>query len=1407
MAASSRRTFVLAAVLAACATDSAGPPTPVETVAIAVPVPFAVGSTIQLQVTLRDAGGVLLTGRTITWSTSDPAVATVNGTGKVSGLTLGPAAITATSEGKSGSATVNVVPGPAAALVFTRQPSLVTAGATIAPGVEVTARDAQGNTATAFSGVVTAAIAANPGGAALGGTPVATAVNGVVAFPDLHIDKSGTGYTLSATTGSITSAASIAFDVIAGSPARLAFTALPGTARAGVTIAPPIVVNARDALGNVATTYGGLVSIALVTNPAGGKLSGTKTVRAVGGVVNFIDLSLDKASAGYTLTVSGSGLVGDTSSALTIVAGPVAPGHSTVVASPASIMASNGSSAALVTVTARDAFDNSVIGATVVLTASGTGNVLTQPVGPTDTGGVATGALSSIVAESKTVAALVGGVSVTQTAAVTVTPAVNGMLVFTTQPATAIAGAAITPAVKVAVRDDFGNTFTSFNGNITIDLGANPGAGSLAGTTTKAAVAGEATFANLSLDKAAAGYTLIAMAGGITTGTSNQFSITPGPVSATQSSVSVSPPGITASTGTSASTITVTARDAFNNPVPGAPVALAVTGTGNSLTQPAGPTNANGVVTGALSSTVSGTKMVSATINGTLVTQQGTVTVVPGPVASSQAQVTASPTEIAASFGGVTTTITVTAKDTFGNVIPGLAVVLAATGSGNTLAQPAAMTDVFGVATGTLSSTVAGAKLVSASVAGTPVTQTVGVTVIPGEVSVSQSTVVVVPASITASAGSSPATITVTAGDEQGNPIPNVGVVLMATGTSNTLTQPAGATSAGGVATGTLSSTLTGVRIVSATIAGTGIAQTDTVTVAAGLPSSSTFLVQPTSMTVGTIMTPPVQVEIRDQFANRVTSATNGVVLTFGTNPGGGTLTGGTGAAVNGVATFSSLSINQTGTGYTLKATVGGLADALSTTFNVTSGVVSAAQSTVVAVPASITAGSGSSTITVTAKDAGGFPVVGATVTLSVSGSGNTVTQPSAPANGSGVATGSLSSTVAGNKTVTATANGVAITQKPVVGVTAGPVSASVSTVSASPASIVAGSGTSTITVTVKDAFGNPVSGSTVILGATGSGNTLTPPSGPTGSNGVATGGLSSTATGTKTVSATAGVLPLTQTAAVTVTAAGSTVTFVGAGDIADCGNDNDAATAALISAMPSTTPVFVLGDNVYPNGTTSQFNNCYHPTWGAFKSRTHPSAGNHEYNSTNATPYFNYFGAAAGTPGEGFYSFDLGSWHVIVLNSNISTGAGSAQDTWLLADLAAHQNLCTLAYWHHPLYSSIGGSGSGGAVTSSARRFWDNLYAAGVDLVLNGHRHVYEVLAPMKPDGTADPVNGIRTIIAGMGGESGGDLTNLFPLSEVREGHTYGVLKLTLSASSYTWQFVPVAGSSYTHTGSGTCH
>lgn len=262
---------------------------------------------------------------------------------------------------------------------------------------------------------------------------------------------------------------------------------------------------------------------------------------------------------------------------------------------------------------------------------------------------------------------------------------------------------------------------------------------------------------------------------------------------------------------------------------------------------------------------------------------------------------------------------------------------------------------------------------------------------------------------------------------------------------------------------------------------------------------------------------------------------------------------------------------------------------------------------------------------------------------------------------------------------------------------------------------------------------------------------------------------------------------------------------FIGAGDISSCSNNGDEMTAEIIDTIPGS--VYNLGDDAYDNGTTSEFANCYDPTWGRFKSRTHPSAGNHEYNTSGATPYYAYFGAAAGPSGLGYYSYDLGLWHIIVLNSNIARSVGSAQDTWLKNDLDAHSGQCTLAYWHHPLYSSTGGTGTGGASISSMKPFWDRLYAAHADLVLNGHRHFYERLAPMKPDGSPDPTNGITEIIAGSGGIGGGTLTNLFPTHITGNGDTRGVLKLYLYDDSFAWKFIPIAGKTYTDSGSTACH
>jgi hypothetical protein len=255
---------------------------------------------------------------------------------------------------------------------------------------------------------------------------------------------------------------------------------------------------------------------------------------------------------------------------------------------------------------------------------------------------------------------------------------------------------------------------------------------------------------------------------------------------------------------------------------------------------------------------------------------------------------------------------------------------------------------------------------------------------------------------------------------------------------------------------------------------------------------------------------------------------------------------------------------------------------------------------------------------------------------------------------------------------------------------------------------------------------------------------------------------------------------------------------FVGAGDIANCSRDQDEATAKLLDNISGT--VFTIGDNVYPDGTSSQFTNCYGPTWGRHKNRTKPVPGNHDYHTSGASAYFNYFGAAAGDPSKGYYSYNLGAWHIIALNSEISQSAGSAQERWLRADLAANPKTCTLSYWHKPRFSS----GQHGNISAS-QALWQALYDYGADVIVNGHDHTYERFAPQNPSGQADS-RGIREFVVGTGGAGLYSFTSNQPNSQVRNNTTHGVLKLTLHSTSYNWQFIPIAGQNFTDSGSANC-
>jgi hypothetical protein len=269
------------------------------------------------------------------------------------------------------------------------------------------------------------------------------------------------------------------------------------------------------------------------------------------------------------------------------------------------------------------------------------------------------------------------------------------------------------------------------------------------------------------------------------------------------------------------------------------------------------------------------------------------------------------------------------------------------------------------------------------------------------------------------------------------------------------------------------------------------------------------------------------------------------------------------------------------------------------------------------------------------------------------------------------------------------------------------------------------------------------------------------------------------------------------------VAAAATVVTLIGAGDIGSCDTRRDERTGELLDNETGT--VITLGDNAYDHGTKWEFNHCYAPGWGRHLARTRPTPGNHDYVTDGADGYFNYFGPSAGRAGQGWYAYDRGAWRIYALNSNCGEvggcWVGSRQERWLRADLAAHPHQCVLAYWHHPLYSSGFHGG-----TSSVRGLWKTLYAAGADVVLNGHDHDYERFAPQDWRATADPAQGIRQFVVGTGGASLRDFPTTMPNSEARSDDSHGVLRLRLRDGWYRWLFISIDGV-YSDAGSATCH
>jgi len=260
----------------------------------------------------------------------------------------------------------------------------------------------------------------------------------------------------------------------------------------------------------------------------------------------------------------------------------------------------------------------------------------------------------------------------------------------------------------------------------------------------------------------------------------------------------------------------------------------------------------------------------------------------------------------------------------------------------------------------------------------------------------------------------------------------------------------------------------------------------------------------------------------------------------------------------------------------------------------------------------------------------------------------------------------------------------------------------------------------------------------------------------------------------------------------------GETAVLLAAGDIAVCGSAATQATGRLLDGLPGT--VITLGDNAYPSGSAESFRDCYDPAWGRHKARTRPSPGNHDYEQPGAMPYFNYFGASAGPAGLGYYRFRLGDWQVYSLNSNVSMGAGSSQLQWLRQELSANPSPCTLAYWHHPLFTS-GRNGDNPAT----RSLWRVLYDFDADVVISAHDHLYERFLAQNPDGRPDPHRGIRQFIVGTGGSPLTSPVGTHINSDV-VWSIHGVLEMVLRSNSYTWRFVSESGAP-ADIGAAQCH
>jgi hypothetical protein len=1043
-------------------------------------------------------------------------VTAVNGTATFSTLSIDSVGtgytLSATATGLVGgfaSATFNIIPGAATQLVFTGQPSNATAGANIAPAITVTARDAKGNTATAFTGSVTLAIGTNAGSGTLGGTVAANAVAGVASFATVNINKSGIGYTLTAASGALAGATSNSFNIIAGAATKLTFTNQPTNSLAAATInsAVGVKVTAQDGLGNTDLTYTGNVTVAFGTNAGSGTLSGTLTVAAAAGVATFGNLSIDKVGTGYTLAASATALTSTTSSGFNII-NSVAT-HLVFSLQPGTTVA--GATIGTFTVTALDASNNVAADFTasiaVAISNNAGGGTLSGSASVTAVAGLATFSTLSInkTGVGYTLAASAGALTGTTSNGFNITPGVATHLAFFAQPTNATAGVAIAPSVVVNALDANNNIATAYTANVVAAIGTNAGGGTLSGTSSVAAVAGVATFANLSIDKSGTGYTLHATSGSLTDATSSGFNIS---AAALSQLIFTSQPVATQAGSHIAPAVEVSGEDVFGNLVTvfTGNVTIAIGTNGGS---PAAGT-LSGTATVAAVSGIATFSDLSIDKSGSGYTLAATATGATAGASNAFDVTAGAASKLAFSVGpaGSTTAgtviappITVAVQDAFGNVVPSfvgnIGMAFGTNAGSGTLSGTTSIAVGNGIATfSNLSVDKAGVGYTLAASA----TGLTGATSGAFDITASAATKLVFtvdPVNTTSGLGIAPA-VAVSAQDALGNTDP--------TFTANVTVAITGGTGKAGASLGgTLThAAVAGVATFSGlTVDSSGTAYTLTATggsltagtsatfdITAGAATQLVFGVQPSNAAAGVTIAPNVTVIAKDGQGNVDPSFTASVTLTAAVNPGGSTPTNASVSAVAGVATFSSLFLDKVGAGYKLQASGGALTSGQSVAFNITPGP--AAHVAFTLQPTQVTAFANiSPAVKVTVQDAFNNTVTSfannVTIAIGTNAGGGTLSGGQSKAAIAGIATyPGLSIDATGNGyTLTATAIGLPLATSAAFNVIPSVATRLFYTVQ--PSNATAGAGTIAVTVEARDASGQVASGftGTVTLGIT----------------------------------------------------------------------------------------------------------------------------------------------------------------------------------------------------------------------------------------------------------------------------------------------------------------------------------